>query len=407
MAKASKLWFVVNFHHDMRAITRRKFSTGRSLYKDSANRTVLYDFHKEHGGKMVDFAGWEMPVQYKTLGIKASHLHTREKCSLFDVSHMLQTKVYGKDKEAFIETMLVGDIKELKSNSGTLSTFTNDNGGILDDVIVNKTEGDFLYVVSNAGCSDKIKAHFKSCLDGFKSKGGDVNVEHIDNGLVALQGPLMNKVLQDGIKNNLAEISFMENFESTLFGIPKCRITRCGYTGEDGVEISVPASKTVELCEKLLSYNSVELAGLGARDSLRLEAGLCLYGNDIDETTSPVEAALTWCIGKRRRKEANFPGASVILNQIKAKPSRRRVGLTVTGAIARHGASVEDNKGSNVGEVTSGCPSPTLSNNIAMAYLPIQLAKAGTEVFINIRNRKANAIVTKMPFVPAKYYFKK
>nr|CAB3221501.1 aminomethyltransferase, mitochondrial-like [Phallusia mammillata] len=385
----------------------RKFSCGNVLYQDTAKKTVLYDFHKKHDGKMVDFAGWMMPVQYKALGIKASHHHTRKQASLFDVSHMLQTKIYGKDKESFIESLVVGDIKGLNANSGTLSLLTNENGGILDDLIINKTNEGYLYVVSNAGCSDKIKAHFKDQVQSFKSQGGDVLIEHNDNGLLALQGPAMVDVLQNGMKQKLSELPFMTNVEDIIFGIPNCRVSRCGYTGEDGVEISIPIEKTVEMAEALLENPKVELAGLGARDSLRLEAGLCLYGNDIDESTTPVEASLTWCIGKRRRAEANFPGAEIILKQIKDKPDRRRVGLTISSSIARHGAEVEDEKGTKIGIVTSGCPSPTLSANIAMAYVARKHNKVGKTVLVNIRNKKIPATVTKMPFVPSNYYFVK
>jgi len=354
---------------------------------------------------MVDFAGWCMPVLYDSLAISASHKHTRTNASIFDVSHMLQTKIYGKDKTAFIESLVVADVKSMKENSGGLSVFLNEEGGIMDDVIINTTNEDYLYVVSNAGCSDKIKAHLQEQLQDWKSK--DVSLEHIDNGLIALQGPAAAGVLSTGTDIDLTAVSFMQNRVTELFGVPECRITRCGYTGEDGFEISIPRDRTVELTEKLLKHDLVELAGLGARDSLRLEAGLCLYGNDIDETTTPVEASLTWTIAKSRRKERNFPGAEKILQQIKDKPSRRRIGLIVTGGIARQGAVVEDAEGNEIGHVTSGCPSPSSGKNIAMAYLPRLKCKIGTEVNVRVRKRLLKAKVSRMPFVPAQYYFAK
>jgi len=355
---------------------------------------------------MVDFAGFLMPVVYEGLTPTVSHNHTRTKASIFDVSHMLQTKVHGKDKEAFMEALVVGDIKGLGRNSGTLSLFTNENGGIMDDVIVSTTSEDYLYVVSNAGCSEKIQAHFQEKLKEHSHL--DVTVEHMNNGLIAFQGPAAAKVLATGAPDiDMEGMFFMNNKLTSVFGIGNCRVSRCGYTGEDGFEISVPHEKTVELAEKLLEHEDVELAGLGARDSLRLEAGLCLYGNDMDETTTPPEASLTWTIGKSRRKEANFPGAEKILQMIKDKPAARRVGLLVEKGIARQGAIVEDKDGNEIGRVTSGCPAPSIGKNVAMAYLPRQKCKAGTEVFVRVRKRLLPAKVSRMPFTPAQYYFGK
>ena len=257
-------------------------------------RTVLYDFHVKHGGKIVDFAGWLMPVQYKDLGIQESHMHTRTKCSLFDVSHMMQTRVYGKDRFKFIESLIVGDIKNLKPNSGTLTVFTNDQGGIIDDLIVSNTSLDYLYVVSNAGCADKDFAHLKRQEEEMRGKKMDVKLERIeDRALLALQGPKMHQLLQTGVSFDMNKFPFMNTIEAKVFGIDGCRVTRCGYTGEDGVEISVPLAKAADLADTLLAYdngNTCKLAGLGARDTLRLEAGLCLYGNDIDDTKTPIEA---------------------------------------------------------------------------------------------------------------------
>ncbi|NP_001090416.1 aminomethyltransferase L homeolog [Xenopus laevis] len=381
-------------------LQERSYSSSQT---NPPRQTPLYDFHREHGGKMVEFAGWKLPVQYKDSHI-ASHLHTRQHCSVFDVSHMLQTKVLGKDRIPFMESMVVADIAELKENQGTLSLFTNEKGGIIDDLIVTKTSDGYLYVVSNAGCSEKDSAHMLNKLQAFKAAGRDVDLEHIDCALLAVQGPLSARVLQAGLTDDLSKLTFMTSVYTTVFGIPGCRVTRCGYTGEDGVEISVPAQRAVELADKLLQNSDVKLAGLAARDSLRLEAGLCLYGNDIDETTTPVEASLVWTLGKRRRTAMDFPGASVIVPQIKGKVKHKRVGLTSTGPPVRQHAPILNLEGRVIGEVTSGCPSPSLRVNVAMGYVEPEYAKAGTAVRFEVRKKIVDGVTTKMPFVPAKYY---
>uniref|UniRef100_A0A670HUP6 Aminomethyltransferase n=1 Tax=Podarcis muralis TaxID=64176 RepID=A0A670HUP6_PODMU len=319
--------------------------------QESLKQTSLYDFHRHHGGKMVAFAGWSLPVQYTHSHLE-SHLHTRQHCSLFDVSHMLQTKVFGRDRIKFIESLVVGDIAELKPNQGTLSLFTNERGGIMDDLIVTSTSDQHLYVVSNAGCRDKDFALMKNKVKEMKAAGCDVDLEVSDNALLALQGPAMARVLQAGVSDSLAKLPFMTSAVMSVFGVPGCRVTRCGYTGEDGVEISVPASRAVELAELLLKDSTVWLAGLAARDSLRLEAGLCLYGNDIDESTTPVEASLIWTLG----------------------------------------------------EVTSGCPSPCLQKNIAMGYVESDYSKLSTALTVEVRKKSCPALVTKMPFVATNYY---
>ncbi|XP_050973565.1 aminomethyltransferase, mitochondrial [Labeo rohita] len=366
-------------------------------------KTPLYEFHRAQGGKMVEFAGWSMPVQYKDSHIN-SHMHTRQHCSIFDVSHMLQTKVYGKDRVKFIESLIVGDIAELKDNQGTLSLFTNTKGGIMDDLIVTKTDQGYLYVVSNAGCADKDSAHMQARLQEFKAAGHDVDLEFMEESLIALQGPSMAQVLQKGVGDDLRKLTFMTSVLTPVFGIQGCRVTRCGYTGEDGVEISVPSKDVVSLTEKLLADSEVKLAGLGARDSLRLEAGLCLYGNDIDETTTPVEASLVWTIGKRRRQTRDFPGADIIVSQIKAKTQRKRVGLLSTGPPVRQHTPILSSDGRVIGEVTSGCPSPCLKQNVAMGYVEAGLSKVGTSIQVEVRKKAVPAVVSKMPFVPTKYY---
>ncbi|XP_069142607.1 aminomethyltransferase, mitochondrial-like [Argopecten irradians] len=379
----------------------------RYASSSAAKRTCLYDFHCKNGAKMVPFGGWEMPVMYAQQGVTTSHLHVRSEVGLFDVSHMLQTKFTGKDSVAFIESLVVGDVEALKENQGTLSLLTNTKGGIIDDLIVSKTNQGYIYVVSNAGCAEKDLAHIRSNLAVSQKKGMDVEMEVIDNGLLALQGPKMAQVLQTGMDFDLTTLPFMTNTLTTVFGIPDCRVTRCGYTGEDGVEISVPADRAEELASALLASDAAKvcLAGLGARDSLRLEAGLCLYGNDIDEDTTPVEATLLWTIGKRRRAEGNFPGADIILQQIKDKPKSKRVGFVSSGPPARAGTVVYDETGDRVlGKLTSGCPSPSLSKNVSMGYLETPFAKNGTNVKFEVRKKLIDATVSKMPFVPAKYF---
>ena len=359
---------------------------------------------------MVPFAGYSMPLQYK-LGISESVLHTRNCVSLFDVSHMLQFLVTGSNATDFMERVVLGDIHGLKQGQSTLSLITNEKGGIIDDCIVNKTKEGHIYVVSNAGNAEKDSQHLIKQLALFEPKG--VNIEfQLARSLIAIQGPKMPIVLQAGLTDNLEKLYFMNSVFTSVFGIAECRVSRCGYTGADGVEISVPSERVVELVEKLMCQpipggGRVELAGLGARDTLRLEAGMCLYGNDIWDEIGPVEAGLTWCIGKRRRKEGGFIGADVILPQIPGKTEKVRVGITSAGPPARGGTKVLSSESEEVGEITSGGPSPSLKKNVAMAYIPRALSKAGTALTLQIRNNLVTGTVTKMPFVPSGYYTEK
>uniref|UniRef100_A0A663MIK0 Aminomethyltransferase n=1 Tax=Athene cunicularia TaxID=194338 RepID=A0A663MIK0_ATHCN len=337
-----------------------------------------------------------LPLHYGQ-GHLQSHLHTRRCCSLFDVSHMPQTRVYGRDRVRFMESLVVGDIAELKLGQGTLTLLTNERGGIVDDLIVTNTSEDHLYVVSNAGCADKDLAIMR--VRGRPSPAGGVGQR--------TAGPSMARVLQAGLSDDLAKLSFMNSITTMVFGVPGCRVTRCGYTGEDGVEISVPAGQAVELAEQLLDVPEVWPAGLAARDSLRLEAGLCLYGNDIDETTTPAEAGLLWTLGKRRRTAMDFPGAAIIMAQVKEKPKRKRVGLTSVGPPIRPHTAILGPEGTPVGTVTSGCPSPSLGKNIAMGYVEAAHSRAGTTLTVEVRKKQHPALVTKMPFVPTQYYMAK
>jgi len=377
-----------------------------SLRLKSSLHTPLHDFHVAQGGKMVDFAGYRLPVQYSDLGISASHLHTRKHCSLFDVSHMLQSKVHGKDRINFMESLTVADVAGLKTNQGSLSVFTLPNGGIVDDLIVTKADN-HLYVVSNAGRREQDIPLMRAKEEEMKVEGKDVALELLeDRGLLALQGPTMMQCLQPLTSLPLDNLAFMHSALAEVAGI-QCRVTRCGYTGEDGVELSCPAGQTEALAQAILaSDGQPRLAGLGARDSLRLEAGLCLYGNDIDEGTTPIEGGLAWTVAKPRRVKQDFPGAQVILEQLKNGVSRRRVGLLSRGAPARGSTVVVNAQGEKVGVVTSGCPSPSLGKgiNVSMAYVEKSSAKAGTELALQVRGKDIPATVTKMPFVPTNYF---
>ncbi|NXK77601.1 GCST protein, partial [Amazona guildingii] len=362
----------------------------------------------------VPFAGWSLPLHYGQ-GHLQSHLHTRRRCSLFDVSHMLQARVYGRDRIRFMESLVVGDIAELKPGQGTLTLLTNERGGIVDDLIITNTLEEHLYVVSNAGCADKDLAIMRGhgCLNPdraaeLQATGGDIHLEVLDNALLALQGPSMARVLQAGLSDDLGKLSFMNSITTTVFGVPSCRVTRCGYTGEDGVEISVPTGRAVELAEQLLGVPEVWPAGLAARDSLRLEAGLCLYGNDIDETTTPAEAGLMWTLGKRRRAAMDFPGAAIIMAQVKEKPKRKPSNCTCgRGGCWGHQPLLTSPVLMSAGTVTSGCPSPSLGKNIAMGYVEAVHSRAGTTLTVEVRKKQHLALVTKMPFVPTQYYMAK
>ena len=401
MALASVRYFTRQFRRDI----TRGICTSVKRQAD-LQQTALYDFHTKNGGKMVPFAGWSMPVQYPDLGIIQSHHYTREKASLFDVSHMLQFKIHGKDRVKVFEELVVADVEGMAPGTGGLSLFMNDEGGIRDDTIINNA-GDHLYIVSNAGCAHKIKPLVEAHIATRKGDH-DVELEFLeDKSLIALQGPSAAEALQIGASGDISAMKFMNGENMDVFGVPGCRVTRCGYTGEDGFEISIPSDRVTHVADSLLGVNDgiVKLAGLGARDTLRLEAGLCLYGNDIDEHITPVEAVLVWTIGKRRRQLRDFPGAEIVLNQLKQKPAKKRVGLIGTGPPARGHTPVLNADSEVVGEVTSGCPSPSVQKNIAMAYVPLGLSKIGTKLKFKRGKKETECEVVKMPFHPTNYVF--
>ena len=356
-------------------------------------QTPLHALHVELGARLVPFAGYAMPVQYPA-GILAEHLHCRAKAALFDVSHMGQVRIEGANAAAALERLVPGDIQALGAGRTRYTMFTNDAGGILDDLMVTNA-GDHLFLVVNAGCKEADIAHLRTHL-------GEAVVPLPDRALLALQGPAAATALAS-VAPEAASMGFMSWRPLDIAGIP-CFVSRSGYTGEDGYEISVPADRAEDLARRLLALPEVAPAGLGARDSLRLEAGLCLYGSDIDETTTPIEAGLAWTISKRRRAEGGFPGAAVILAQLADGPSRRRVGLKPDGrAPARAHTEVTDSAGTRIGEVTSGGFGPSVDSPVAMGYVAAAQAGIGTPINLVVRGKPLAAHVAPLPFVPHRY----
>ncbi len=369
----------------------------------SLKKTPLHALHLECGGKMVPFAGYEMPVQFK--GILAEHTQVREAAGLFDVSHMGQAFIIGPDHETsarFLETLVPSDIVGLAPGGMRYSMLLNDEGGILDDLMITRAGSEeyagWIYIVVNAACKDADFAHINAHLPG----GLELDIAD-SKALLALQGPKAVEVLSK-LAPEVADLSFMNGRRMEVVGIEGCIVSRSGYTGEDGFEISVPGDQAEALARALLDSPDVEPIGLGARDSLRLEAGLCLYGHDIDESTTPVEAALTWAIGKRRREEGGFPGAEKILDQIANGAPRKRVGLVLgTRAPAREGTVILNETGDEIGEVTSGTFGPSVGAPVAMGYVAAEYAKLDTPVGLDVRGKVRSARVAKMPFIQKRY----
>lgn len=370
------------------------------------HKTPLYDLHVALGARMVPFAGYDMPVQYPA-GVLKEHLHTRAKCGLFDVSHMGQVELRAKsgkyeDAALAFESLVPVDVLGLKPGRQRYGFFTDDHGGILDDLMF-ANRGDHLFVVVNAGCKEADIAHLQKHLSD------RVEVTYRDDrALLALQGPLSETVLSS-LGGDVASMKFMDVRDIGLSGIP-CIISRSGYSGEDGFEISVPADQAEALARKLLEHEDCEPIGLGARDSLRLEAGLCLYGNDIDTTTSPIEAGLEWAIQKARRsggaRAGGFPGADRILSELENGTSRRRVGLKPEGKapVRGHAKLYGDADGkTELGEVTSGGFGPSVEGPVAMGYVPASHAEPGTQLFAEVRGKYLPVTVAAMPFVSPTY----
>jgi aminomethyltransferase len=357
--------------------------------------TPLDAWHRALGARMVPFAGYAMPVQYK--GVLAEHLHCRAKAALFDVSHMGQATLTGATAAGALERLVPGDLIGLKPGRQRYTLLTNEAGGIIDDLMAANIGEERLFLVVNASRKADDFSHIAANLPP------SVQLHpHEDRALLALQGPAAAAVIAR-IGQEAARLPFMGVAAVTLAGIP-CLVSRSGYTGEDGFEISVPADRAEALAQRLVAEPEVAPAGLGARDSLRLEAGLCLYGNDIDELTTPVEADLTWVIGKRRRAAWDFLGAAPIRDQLEHGAHRHRVGIRPDGrAPARARTEIVAGDGTAAGIVTSGGFSPTLSAPIAMGYVRRDLAADGTALHLIVRGKPLPARVVPMPFVPHRY----
>ncbi len=363
-------------------------------------KTPLHALHQRLGARMVPFAGYDMPVQYE--GIIAEHAHTRQAASLFDVSHMGQAELVAPDWKTAaraLERLNPAALVELKPGRMRYGFLLNDEGGIIDDLMATRhpaDEGRLMLVLNAARKAVDMDAIRAALPAGVELIG------HPDRALIALQGPRAESVLTRHCPA-AKELYFMEAAGAEVAGIPVF-LSRSGYTGEDGFEMSVAAERAEELAGLLLDEPEVKPAGLGARDTLRLEAGLCLYGNDIDETTSPVEAALTWAIGKRRREAGDFPGAARILRELQQGPERRRVGFAIEGrAPVRAGAEVFNEAGEAIGQVTSGGFGPTVGAPVAMGYVRAPFAEKGAPVKFVVRGREIAGEVTSPTFTKPGY----
>jgi aminomethyltransferase len=363
-------------------------------------KTPLYALHLELGAKMVPFAGYDMPVNYPG-GIIAEHKQCRESAALFDVSHMGQLRITGDDAARALESLVPVDVVDLAPGKQRYAFFTNSNGGILDDLMITRRENDF-FVVVNAACKDADIRHLITNI------GHRCNIQPLpDRGLLALQGPKAVTALSR-LNPQVAQLTFMTGGHFKLADID-CFVTRSGYTGEDGFEISVPAESAEELARVLLAQPEVKPGGLGARDTLRLEAGLCLYGHDINQTTTPVEAALTWAIQKVRRpggaRAGGYPGAAAIEGQLASGAVIKRVGLLGLERVpVREGAKIVDSHGHGLGHVTSGTLAPCVNHPIAMAYLAANHALPNHEVYAEVRGKRQPMRVSPMPFSPHRYF---
>jgi len=365
-------------------------------------RTPLYDLHLELQAKMVPFAGYEMPVQYPA-GIIKEHLHTRAKAGLFDISHMGQVTLEGgADIRAQCEKIMPGEFQELEPGQIRYSFLLNEQGGVLDDLMVTRPaapgEQNSVFIIINAACKDADFAHMKKSLSGLKARMLE------ERALLALQGPDAAKVLAR-FCDAPQKLKFMcaDKFEIKDIGL--CFISRSGYTGEDGFEISVPEETAEKFARALLKQLEVMPIGLGARDSLRLEAGLCLYGHELDTETTPVEGSLLWAIGKRRREQGGFIGAAKIQQQLKNGVARKRVGIKPeTRALAREQTPVLDASGKRIGIVTSGGFGPSVDGPVCMGYVETASAKTGTAVGLQVRGNVVPAKIVTLPFVPHRYF---
>ena len=358
-------------------------------------KTALYNYHKNLGAKFVPFAGYEMPVQYSS-GIVEEHKITRNKAGLFDVSHMGQLLIEGSEDLALeLEKIIPTDLKKIQLNQSKYSFLMNEQGGIYDDLIITKVEKGFK-IILNAACKNNDFKIIKSLL------GNKFKLTLYKNlSLVALQGPKSSEILEQKI-NGVSSLKFMNGNKFSYSG-KEIYVTRSGYTGEDGFEISIPNEFVEDFAKKLIEKGA-KLIGLGARDTLRLEAGLCLYGHDINESTSPIEANLKWAISKRRRDEGGFVGYNKIKSDMNGSLTRLRVGVKPEGKIiAREGVKIfsEDNK--EIGSITSGTFGPSVNRPIAMGYVKLNFSKLGTKVLLEVRGKKYDGIISELPFYKKSY----
>lgn len=368
---------------------------------EQLQKTPLHTLHLELGARMVPFAGYDMPVQYP-LGVLKEHLHTREQAGLFDVSHMGQIRLHGANAARALEALVPVDIIDLPVGMQRYALFTNEDGGILDDLMV-ANAGDHLFLVVNAACKEQDLAHLKHHLEG------QCEVESLfdSRALLALQGPAAATVL-GRLAPQVKAMTFMQFASVKLLGV-ECYVSRSGYTGEDGYEISVPVADAQMLARSLLAEPEVKAIGLGARDSLRLEAGLCLYGHDMEQRTTPIEASLAWAISKARRAEGvragGFPGAESILAQQRDGVVSKRVGLLPRERVpVREGALIVNAQEQVIGRVTSGGFGPSLGGPLAMGYVESAFAALETEVFAQVRGKLVPMQVVRTPFVAQRYY---
>jgi len=358
-------------------------------------KTALYNYHKILGAKFVPFAGYEMPIQYKD-GIVKEHISTRSYAGFFDVSHMGQFFLEGDETLIdALEKIIPADLKSLKINHSKYSFILNNNGGIIDDLIITKTEKGFC-IILNAACKENdVKEISKFLSKDHKS------FMNSDLSLIALQGPKAVEILEK-LTPGVSNLKFMTGDNYTLDG-ENLYITRSGYTGEDGFEISIPNNK-VEKLIKLLIENKVNPIGLGARDTLRLEAGLCLYGHDLNEKTNPIEANLKWAIAKRRRKEGGFNGWEIIKELINSGSNKKRVGILPEGRIiARENTKVFSEQGKEIGLITSGTFGPSVNASVAMGYIDSKFAEIGTKIQLVVRGKKYGGKVSELPFFKKRY----
>ncbi len=372
-------------------------------------RTPLYDTHVKLNARMVPFAGYEMPVSYP-LGVLKEHLHVREKAGLFDVSHMGQAFLIPSDGDfktaaKALEKLAPGNFLALKPGRQRYSQLLNDKGGVLDDLMVTRLGMEdhehWIYLVVNAACKSSDFALIEDAMPD------NVELKILDDmALVALQGPKAVDVLAE-LAPEIADMAFMSSLDLPV-GDVWMHVSRSGYTGEDGFELAIKSRDVVEFWDRLEAHEDVEPIGLGARDSLRLEAGLCLYGHDIDETTTPVEAGLEWSIGKRRREQGGFPGAEIVLRQLKEGTQRKLVGLRPVGrAPARDGTRISSSSGDEIGVITSGGFGPSVGGPVAMGYVKSEFSTPGSKLLLEVRGKQLPAKVQPLPFVAHNFYRKK